>query len=127
MPKINYRKLAFAAYDRSCAYCGFGIEAVLEVAHLDGDRTNNEKENLAILCPTCHKMHDIDLIPSEVITQMRDRPREIVWKKRMKDAGAKAALKRKRRLAALKAVATRNSRKPIQSLETRTTSGPVSA
>ena len=52
--------------------------------------------------------------------QMRDRPRRVCWDKRMKDAGQKAALSRKRsqtarrrkwRLAALKAAATRASNK----------------
>ncbi len=42
---------------------------VLEVAHVDGKRQNNDIENLVILCPTCHKMHDIDLISTETILQ----------------------------------------------------------
>jgi hypothetical protein len=29
---LNYRKLAFGAYAPTCVYCGFGIQAVLEVA-----------------------------------------------------------------------------------------------
>jgi hypothetical protein len=39
--KINYRKLAFEKYPPICAYCGFGIPEILEVAHLDGDRKNS--------------------------------------------------------------------------------------
>jgi hypothetical protein len=114
--RINYRKLAFAAYDPLCACCGFGISSVLEVAHIDGNRSNNDLGNLVILCPNCHKMHDLDIIPTEVVRQMRDRPKLVNWRKRMKDAGVKAAmsrkkrlgaLQRKRRLAAKKAVATR--------------------
>jgi 5-methylcytosine-specific restriction endonuclease McrA len=105
--QINYRKLAFDSYAPICAYCGFGVPEILEVAHLDGDRQNNAVENLAILCPTCHKMHDIDLIPTAIIVEMRDRERRIDWSKRMKDAGATAALTRKRRAAARKAVETR--------------------
>lgn len=108
--RVNYRKLAFEHYDPVCAHCGFGIPMVLEVAHLDGKRQNNAIENLVILCPTCHKMHDIDLINTETILQMRDRPKQIDWSKRMKDAGAKAALTRKRRATARKAVATRRKR-----------------
>ena len=87
--RINYRKLAFEHYDPICAYCGFGVPDVLEVAHLDGDRANNDADNLAILCPNCHKMHDIDLIPTEVIVRMRDRQSGADWSKRMKDAGTK--------------------------------------
>jgi len=30
----------------------------LERAHLNGDRTNNDPENLAMLCVSCHKRHD---------------------------------------------------------------------
>jgi hypothetical protein len=88
----------------------------LEVAHLDCQRQNNEVSNLVLLCPTCHKMFDLDLISTETMLQMRDRPRVVRWSKRMKDAGKKAAdsrkrrrlaKRRKRRLAALKAAATR--------------------
>ena len=61
-------------------------------------------------------MHDLDLISTETIIQMRDRPKVVKWSKRMKEAGQKAALtrlrraqakKRVRREAALKAAATR--------------------
>lgn len=105
--RANYRKLAFTRYDPLCAHCGFGVPAVLEVAHLDGDRGNNELSNLAILCPNCHKMHDLDLISTATIIEMRDRPKVVAWSKRMKDAGQKAALTRLRRAAARKAVETR--------------------
>lgn len=104
---VNYRRLAFEAYGPICAHCGFGIREVLEVAHIDGERANNSIENLVILCPNCHKMHDIGLIPTAVIIQMRDLEKKVTWSKRMKDAGAKAALKRKRKAAARKAVETR--------------------
>jgi hypothetical protein len=105
--KINYRKLAFAHYDPVCAHCGFGIPAVLEVAHLDCNRANNNISNLAILCPNCHKMHDLDLISTETIIQMRDRPKIVNWSKRMKEAGRKAALARDSKAAGKKAAETR--------------------
>lgn len=108
--RVNYRKLAFAHYDPLCAHCGFGVLAVLEVAHLDCNRQNNDIANLVILCPNCHKMHDLDLISTDTIIQMRDRPKVVSWSKRMKDAGPKAALKRLRRAAARKAAATRKLR-----------------
>ncbi len=116
--RINYRKLAFAHYDPLCAHCGFGIPAVLEVAHIDGNRQNNEIANLVILCPNCHKMLDLDLISNDSIIAMRDRPKIITWSKRMKDAGKKAAQKRKRTLAARKAVETRR-----RNQESRATDG----
>ena len=37
--------------------------------HLDRQRSNNEVGNLVILCPTCHKMHDLDLMPNKVDQQ----------------------------------------------------------
>ncbi|MBA2585428.1 MAG: HNH endonuclease [Chthoniobacterales bacterium] len=57
--RIDYRKRAFAHYDPVCAHCGYGIPDILEVAHIDGSRQNNEISNLVILCPNCHKMHDL--------------------------------------------------------------------
>jgi len=105
--RVNYRKLAFSHYDPLCAHCGFGVPAVLEVAHIDGDRSNNDVSNLVILCPNCHKMHDLDLISTATIIEMRDRPKIVTWSKRMKDAGQKDALTRLRRAAARKAVETR--------------------
>jgi 5-methylcytosine-specific restriction endonuclease McrA len=56
----NFRKLALAHYGSLgqviCVHCGFGIVEVLEVAHIDGNRSNNDLTNLAILCPICHKI-----------------------------------------------------------------------
>ena len=104
---MDYRKLAFQTYEPFCAYCGFGIRAILEVAHIDSNRGNNDLENLVILCPTCHKMLDVDLISSDTIRSVRDRARKANWAKRMKDAGKKAARTRKFREAGRKAAATR--------------------
>ena len=119
---MKYRKTALDHYHDwvYCVHCGFGIVEVLEVAHLDGNRQHNDPDNLAILCPTCHKMHDLDLISTEIIIQMRDRPKVVVWKKRIKNAGPKSAETRKRRqvakrrkrhLAAVKAAQTRAANK----------------
>jgi hypothetical protein len=47
-------------------------------------------------------MHDLDLISTETIIQMRDRPKVVLWAKRTKDAGQKAAKSRKKRQAAYK-------------------------
>jgi len=118
--RINYRKLAFKNYPPLCAHCGFGIKDVLEVAHIDCSRANNAVSNLIILCPNCHKMHDLDLISTETIIQMRDRPKVVVWAKRMKDAGRKAAASRRKsatarkwHLAGKKAAQTRANNKRL--------------
>jgi hypothetical protein len=56
-------------------------------------------------------MHDIDLIPTEVVVAMRDDERKPNWLKLQKDAGVKAALTRKRKRAGQKAAETRRARK----------------
>jgi len=67
-------------------------------------------------------MYDLDLISKETILQMRDRPKKVIWAKRMKDAGKKAAFSRRRaelarrrkwRLAGLKAAQTRRLNQSI--------------
>ncbi|HZW12391.1 MAG TPA: HNH endonuclease signature motif containing protein [Noviherbaspirillum sp.] len=95
----SYRKTALAHYKREldgttfnlCVVCGFGVQEVLEVAHLDQNRKNNDVDNLAILCPNCHKMHDIGLIHGDVVRTLRDNPTKANWGLRIKDAGVKAA------------------------------------
>lgn len=52
----SYRKIAFYNYPHECAVCGYNEEVgILEVHHKDGNRNNNKKENLTILCPNCHR------------------------------------------------------------------------
>ena len=126
-PRINYRKLAFSHYPPFCAHCGYGIPDVLEVAHINGDRSNNTLPNLVILCPNCHKMHDLDLISTETIITMRDRPKVVLWSKRMKDAGRKAADSRKRSLAAKRAAATRALGRAASEIAADTPTSPGSA
>jgi 5-methylcytosine-specific restriction endonuclease McrA len=112
----DYRKLAFDTYAPICVHCGFGVREVLEVAHLDGNRANNSLSNLVILCPTCHRMHDIDLIPTDAVVRLRDEKRKARWSKLTKNAAKKAIVTMRKtpgRLEAIaqKAVATRRARK----------------
>jgi hypothetical protein len=111
----NYRKLAFERYPPICVVCGFGIKDVLQVAHLDCDPQNCNLDNLAILCPNCHRQHDITLIPTEIVIRLRDEPRLARWSKLTKNAGQKAAETKRltpglNEQAAKKAVATRRAR-----------------
>ncbi len=124
MLKVNYRKIAFGEYAPFCAHCGFGIRAVLEVAHLDHNRANNDIDNLAVLCPNCHKMHDISLIPTSVIRQMRGLKNGADWSRRMKDAGAKAAETRRLRARARKAAATRKALQELKAAASGATETP---
>jgi len=51
----RYRALALKHLPNCCAECGWSVLGnVLEVHHIDQDRTNNDLSNLEILCPTCH-------------------------------------------------------------------------
>jgi 5-methylcytosine-specific restriction endonuclease McrA len=51
----NYRRLAFDKLPNKCAACDYDkIPWILEVHHKDRDRSNNDIENLEILCPNCH-------------------------------------------------------------------------
>ncbi len=108
------RRVANKAYPfPCCAVCGLQIGTCLQIAHLDHDAANNASDNLARLCPTHHWMYDACLYPPEAIRLLRAH-----WqvtrgmpnhKPRMKDAGVKAALTRKRSAAAQKAGATRRA------------------
>jgi 5-methylcytosine-specific restriction endonuclease McrA len=52
----RYRERSFAKYEHKCAVCGWDEdEDVLEVHHIDENRSNNSIDNLIILCPTCHR------------------------------------------------------------------------
>jgi hypothetical protein len=48
----EYRRIAFKAHGKHCAICGY--DRVIDVHHLDGDRTNNSPENLIPLCRNHH-------------------------------------------------------------------------
>lgn len=51
-----YWEKAFKEYPHKCAVCGWDEdEDILEVHHIDSDRSNNSLNNLIILCPTCHR------------------------------------------------------------------------
>lgn len=48
----EYRKKAIDEYGERCQVCG--SESNIQVHHRDGDRTNNDLENLIPLCKDCH-------------------------------------------------------------------------
>ena len=56
------RRYLFERYNSKCAKCGWGETNLwtgripLEVHHIDGDYTNNEEQNLDLLCPNCHSL-----------------------------------------------------------------------
>ncbi len=60
--KINYRLIKEGIKERKCECCGntewLGQPIVLELHHIDGNRTNNNLSNLQLLCPNCHSLTD---------------------------------------------------------------------
>lgn len=51
----DYQKRAFAHYGKKCGRCGSTKNILAH--HRDEDRTNNEIENLEVLCKRCHQEH----------------------------------------------------------------------
>lgn len=57
----NYRRKALRELSNSCARCGWNkIPEILEVNHIDCDRSNNDLSNLEILCPNCHAQYHFE-------------------------------------------------------------------
>ena len=55
----GYRKIAKSNFPWECK-CGVKYDGVLSVHHIDGDRSNNEADNLEVLCPLCHSIRHMD-------------------------------------------------------------------
>jgi|SRR5665213_3213306 len=58
MSTDSFRKIVFQEQNYCCNHCGishwFGDPITLELEHIDGNTTNNIRENLEGLCPNCH-------------------------------------------------------------------------
>lgn len=82
-PKYTYRKRALETYGEKCAneWCPltkYGAEIpikMLDVDHIDNDRTNNTTENLQVLCVWCHalKTRGYPIQPTNTIRPKRGR------------------------------------------------------
>lgn len=55
---VHLKKHLISERGHRCEECHISIWRdkiiTLEVDHIDGDRTNNDEENLKLLCPNCH-------------------------------------------------------------------------
>ena len=53
----KYRARAFSEYGKKCQMCGYcDDERMLDVHHIDKNRSHNKIENLAVLCVWCHAL-----------------------------------------------------------------------
>jgi len=87
------RSIAFEYYNPICVWCGVAISDLLEVAHIDHQRGNDDPKNLVFLCLTHHRMLDLGLIPAGVVTQLRDRPLKADWSILIKGVPSKSSKK----------------------------------
>jgi hypothetical protein len=57
---IKHRLLQEGTLQYACSECGIsswrGKELPLDLEHIDGNRYNNEIDNLTLLCPNCHAL-----------------------------------------------------------------------
>jgi len=70
----EYREKAITEYGEECHGCG-STEHVL-IHHRDGDRSNNNLENLIPLCEACHgKVHARSSEFAELVEELGFKPR----------------------------------------------------
>lgn len=60
---VKSKMLKAELIKNECSLCGLppvwnGKKLVLQMDHIDGDRTNNAQSNLRLLCPNCHTQTD---------------------------------------------------------------------
>ena len=61
----EYRSAAFKAFPNECVDCGFDFYPLLEVHHIDGERSNGALTNLEIVCPTHHRLRHLRQIKDQ--------------------------------------------------------------
>lgn len=62
LPMSEKRRIVLHEQEGKCFECGIDEwlkkPITLELHHIDGDNTRNERENLVFLCPNCHSQTD---------------------------------------------------------------------
>ena len=59
---LHVRRYLMEKFNNMCSKCGWGEvnpytgNIPLEVHHKDGNYTNNDEDNLELLCPNCHSL-----------------------------------------------------------------------
>jgi len=69
----QYRKRCFDEHGKECIACG--SDENIEAHHLDGDRSNNNIDNLAPVCADCHKsVHTRSSSPvNDTVAELREK------------------------------------------------------
>lgn len=68
---LKLRLLEEGVFENKCFECEIkewnNKPLIMELHHVDGDRTNHRKENLELLCPNCHAQTDTYRAKNKVI------------------------------------------------------------
>jgi hypothetical protein len=70
--QASYRLAAFRCYTQQCAICEYDVVEALQVHHIDGNRKNNDFNNLIVLCPTHHVEAHLNMINEDEMVLKRD-------------------------------------------------------
>jgi len=76
IPSLLSKKL-YQEVDNSCPFCGIADVAVLEMHHIDENRSNNDLENLIVVCGNCHSKITHGEIPSAAVRVVKTA---LLWK-----------------------------------------------
>jgi hypothetical protein len=83
---IDYSNIAFSHFKAECVDCKIDTTFLLCVHHKDGNRENNNKENLEIVCANCHiKRHLRSVNGVWVVDYKSLTPIEILDQFKMRD------------------------------------------
>ncbi len=67
-----YSEICYQTHEEKCVICNWH-EANLDTHHIDGNRyQDNSPDNLAFLCPNCHRRHDAGLLSKEDIIKAKE-------------------------------------------------------
>jgi predicted HNH restriction endonuclease len=63
--RANKEKI-IEAFGGKCSYCSYSIKIALQIHHIDGNNSNNNLENLILLCANCHCLSEGQITKSEL-------------------------------------------------------------